>query len=449
MVFGHYIPPLGLKNLHSYKYSSGGYTPLDKVMNPWWEFVASLVPPTVHPNVLTVVGFLCAIGAAVLQLTYSPTLSEEAPRWVYLAVALFFFLYQTFDAIDGKHARRNGLSSPLGQLFDHGCDIMLTTPLTLVSIAVITAGTGVTQHAIAMWSSQALQFIYMWWELHFHVFYAATGFIGVTEAQMGVMGMALISGTVGSWVWKYNLLQLLPSPFQDVVGSVMNIFHTELNGLFLVQVALVACNVPALLYDIVMGIARAPKRRLAACQVAGFVGYMALQGALWHTCLEGPWEARTSPGLIYFTVTTSYSILLLRICLSATCRFPFKLVNAPAIPFFLAAAGIVTSRWCREHRYALLTLVSLWNVTYLTDFLYTSVSDVCSSLEISCFRVEACKRKDGVNGGKSANSGAGESAPKELKRRGKAAMMQKEANTEDENIPDVAVSSRESRRRGA
>ncbi|KFH10503.1 CDP-alcohol phosphatidyltransferase superfamily protein, partial [Toxoplasma gondii VAND] len=240
MVFGHYIPPLGLKNLHSYKYSSGGYTPLDKVMNPWWEFVASLVPPTVHPNVLTVVGFLCAIGAAVLQLTYSPTLSEEAPRWVYLAVALFFFLYQTFDAIDGKHARRNGLSSPLGQLFDHGCDIMLTTPLTLVSIAVITAGTGVTQHAIAMWSSQALQFIYMWWELHFHVFYAATGFIGVTEAQMGVMGMALISGTVGSWVWKYNLLQLLPSPFQDVVGSVMNIFHTELNGLFLVQVALVA-----------------------------------------------------------------------------------------------------------------------------------------------------------------------------------------------------------------
>lgn len=26
------------------------------------------------------------------------------------------------DAIDGKQARRTGTSSPLGELFDHGCD---------------------------------------------------------------------------------------------------------------------------------------------------------------------------------------------------------------------------------------------------------------------------------------------------------------------------------------
>ncbi len=36
------------------------------------------------------------------------------------AIGLFF--YQTLDAIDGKQARRTGSSSPLGQLFDHGCD---------------------------------------------------------------------------------------------------------------------------------------------------------------------------------------------------------------------------------------------------------------------------------------------------------------------------------------
>lgn len=29
---------------------------------------------------------------------------------------------QTFDAIDGKHARKTNRSSPLGQLMDHGCD---------------------------------------------------------------------------------------------------------------------------------------------------------------------------------------------------------------------------------------------------------------------------------------------------------------------------------------
>lgn len=32
------------------------------------------------------------------------------------------FAYQTLDAVDGKHARATKQSSPLGQLFDHGCD---------------------------------------------------------------------------------------------------------------------------------------------------------------------------------------------------------------------------------------------------------------------------------------------------------------------------------------
>jgi hypothetical protein len=46
--------------------------------------------------------------------------------WLYLVGLLGHFLYQTFDAIDGKQARRTGTSSPLGQLFDHGCDAFIT-----------------------------------------------------------------------------------------------------------------------------------------------------------------------------------------------------------------------------------------------------------------------------------------------------------------------------------
>lgn len=33
--------------------------------------------------------------------------------------ALGLFLYTSFDAVDGKQARRTGSSSPLGELFDH------------------------------------------------------------------------------------------------------------------------------------------------------------------------------------------------------------------------------------------------------------------------------------------------------------------------------------------
>lgn len=44
------------------------------------------------------------------------------PGWMYFYSATCSFIYQTMDAVDGKQARRTGTSSPLGQLFDHGCD---------------------------------------------------------------------------------------------------------------------------------------------------------------------------------------------------------------------------------------------------------------------------------------------------------------------------------------
>ena len=43
-------------------------------------------------------------------------------RFAIHAAALF--VYQHMDAVDGKQARRTGNSSPLGLLFDHGCDAL-------------------------------------------------------------------------------------------------------------------------------------------------------------------------------------------------------------------------------------------------------------------------------------------------------------------------------------
>jgi ethanolaminephosphotransferase len=39
---------------------------------------------------------------------------------------------QTIDNLDGKQARRTKSSSPLGLLFDHGCDALNCTVATLV-----------------------------------------------------------------------------------------------------------------------------------------------------------------------------------------------------------------------------------------------------------------------------------------------------------------------------
>lgn len=55
-----------------------------------------------------------------IMIPYDQTLSKNIPSWTFFVAALFQFLYQTLDAIDGKQARRTKTSTPLGQLFDHG-----------------------------------------------------------------------------------------------------------------------------------------------------------------------------------------------------------------------------------------------------------------------------------------------------------------------------------------
>jgi ethanolaminephosphotransferase len=92
---------------------------------------------------VTLLGFFGIILAyLVLVVYYSPDLYQPAPGWAYLLAAASIFFYQTMDALDGKQARRTGMqhndidnvmntclgtSSPLGELFDHGCDALNTT----------------------------------------------------------------------------------------------------------------------------------------------------------------------------------------------------------------------------------------------------------------------------------------------------------------------------------
>lgn len=48
--------------------------------------------------------------------------TTPVPNWFWFLAAVNIFLAYTLDGIDGKQARRIGLSGPLGELFDHGLD---------------------------------------------------------------------------------------------------------------------------------------------------------------------------------------------------------------------------------------------------------------------------------------------------------------------------------------
>jgi phosphatidylglycerophosphate synthase len=76
----------------------------------------------IAPNLITFIGWCLVIASYGYMLLYDYTLSKELPSSVFFFSCFCIFAYSTLDAIDGKQARRTKSSSPLGQLFDHGCD---------------------------------------------------------------------------------------------------------------------------------------------------------------------------------------------------------------------------------------------------------------------------------------------------------------------------------------
>ena len=127
---GIYIRNGHLAALHEYKYAGQDKSLTSKyILNPFWTKFVVLFPATVAPNLITLTGFSFVVFNFVTLLIYTPTLVEPCPSWVYMSWGVGLFLYQTFDAVDGKQARKLGLSGPLGECFDHGVDALNTTVL--------------------------------------------------------------------------------------------------------------------------------------------------------------------------------------------------------------------------------------------------------------------------------------------------------------------------------
>jgi ethanolaminephosphotransferase len=104
------------------------------ILSPLASFcVEHLTPRCVAPNCITLFGLCLMISSySVMWYHQVPTTLEQPPSlptaqqqqhsWIFLWNALAILCYQTLDNMDGKQARRTGSSSPLGLLFDHGCD---------------------------------------------------------------------------------------------------------------------------------------------------------------------------------------------------------------------------------------------------------------------------------------------------------------------------------------
>ena len=114
------------------------------------EVVTLLFPLWLAPNIITLCGLMCTMSTYVVFHYYCPFLYGVAPWWAYVMNALAILGYQALDAMDGKQARRTGSGSPLGLLFDHGCDAFNGTIMSLTMSSVAQTGPGLVSFAMCV-----------------------------------------------------------------------------------------------------------------------------------------------------------------------------------------------------------------------------------------------------------------------------------------------------------
>lgn len=186
----------GLEHVATHKYKPGAYTPLDNLLNPFWLALVEYLPRWLAPNLVTFSGFIPMAVSFAISWNQSPDFATPMPRWlaVYAGVSLWF--YQTFDAMDGKQARRTGSSTPLGQLFDHGCDCLAC--LSHHSMAAMAFLPGGSRWCAAGLSAlQTGFFLAQWQEYYTGVLQTSMGPVGVTETQYGLILLAVLVGIAG------------------------------------------------------------------------------------------------------------------------------------------------------------------------------------------------------------------------------------------------------------
>ncbi|XP_012260393.1 cholinephosphotransferase 1 isoform X6 [Athalia rosae] len=197
------LSPGQLKRLNEHKYSCTSVSLMDPFLQPWWNWLVSKVPLWLAPNLITIIGLVINILTTLILVWHSPDARIEAPRWACLLCALGLFIYQSLDAIDGKQARRTGTQSPLGELFDHGCDSISTVFVALSACIAVQLGYYPTWMFFQCFCAMTLFYC-----AHWQTYVSGTlrfGKVDVTEAQFTIMGIHVISGIFGPSVWMMEL----------------------------------------------------------------------------------------------------------------------------------------------------------------------------------------------------------------------------------------------------
>ncbi|SBT37671.1 choline/ethanolaminephosphotransferase, putative (CEPT) [Plasmodium ovale wallikeri] len=344
-------------NCKSYVYKSGGNSLLDNIFDAYWNLCVKLVPKSITANFLTLLGFLCSTVAFFLMYIFD--VSNKKYDCVFIYIGVFLFLYATFDALDGKHARRTNTSSPLGQLFDHGCDAITTTLFIFIIGRVADMQKGL-------------------------LFFVLMSIVHLQMYMFSVITCCIIRGIKGmGFFQKTTVKDLLPATMHALFGkAVLNV--AIVNILIILVFFFLMLSVARSSY---LGVQTAKKKKKeATLQLSVVYLFLFVQYYFYQSTLTAKNE------LLCYTIIALYSAFYtLHMNLSTILKIKMDYFPIPVIFYYIVITFLFIKRKTNHHFFKLpvfnenyiLYYLLAFGIIYLFDYSHTVITNICKELNIT------------------------------------------------------------------
>ncbi|TGZ76047.1 hypothetical protein CRM22_000040 [Opisthorchis felineus] len=367
-------------NLISYKYSCRDTSPLSNaIMHPFWDWVTKFYPKWLAPNLLTFAGFLLTVLHFLILTYFNPQFDNpgSVPGWAWLLTALLVFLAHTMDGTDGKQARRTGSSSPLGELFDHGCDSwsMFFIPAALLTMC------GSYSTPIRLFF---LQWILLWTFLSSHWEKYITGVLflpwAFDFAQLGVILSCILAYKFGFEIFG------VPIVFGLSMAVLFEI--TLLVSFFLVHIPFTMYN---LLHDCTPGVSwHRGRGYMEAFRPTIPMATLMIMSTIWVFLSPSDIMSR-QPRLFLYGLCTVGSNVCCHLIMAQLCKIRAPFLNWLVVVYSCFALTLCAFRfngWALSLELPALALLCLVVTIEHVHYAYKVVSEISVALNIPVFRLK-------------------------------------------------------------
>lgn len=364
-----YLDEAALARLKAHKYSVTGISFLETYLKPRWVKMAQILPLWLAPNAITSIGLAVNMLTCLLLVFYNPDFSEGThvvPAWAYALCGLGVICYQLLDAFDGIQARRTKSASPLGELFDHGCDAFSTIFIVLSVCVSLEVGTTTTLFSLLLGMST-------YYSAHWRAFCLGTmtfASVDVTETQWIVTFIHLTTAAAGPAIWGTVLFEFYT--LRSVVIAI-----TWIGSLITV-----VRNFEACLNDGVgpEGTTVAESSVLSPAIPITLSVLVCLYISNFPCFVLAPWLALGAMGLMLVKPC-------LKVVVAHMTKSPMELLDGPTLimPFLVFYLNETMGQVLDST--LLLYIVALFVVWHLGFYISGVIREICAFLNIKCFSI--------------------------------------------------------------